>query len=420
MSKTMRTREDLHKLTNEGSTVAVPKAYLELTKGNGRASIFLQQCIWYSDKGQRGNGWFYKSFSEWHDELFFPRQGVETAVRELKKLGVLETEISMAGGHPTTYYRVDIDHLYEMVEALGYVIGQKASNGYVRPPAGIRQDHLPENGKSSIALEDTRERTKSPETDSRLTGSSNPPQQKPRESKEEGKRGPGHLPESDKCLVARALAVVTEMDYEVNKSRIMRTVNILCKAAVPPTPALVQKHFSSPDGFWKAKDWRGKKGDTPKLSEVELVWGKWKPQTSVGDDFSNRVAKERVRWETMRHDDYDQFIRSYGEHALDYFLRLSQTDALVFEKVSGKTTAWMTELAAQPRYKHVNPNDPADIREAYELARTNPESFRDQYGRSGREYFESFIQQTPDRPDAAKLFRNATGCEPNLAIAELA
>lgn len=98
-------------ISGQANVLTIPRMYVDLTKSH-RAALLLSQCVYWSTRGHRGDGWFYKSFREWRDELGLPRHATETAVRTLKKLGYLETEIGTASGpSPTTWYRVNIDKL---------------------------------------------------------------------------------------------------------------------------------------------------------------------------------------------------------------------------------------------------------------------------------------------------------------------
>ena len=62
------------------------------------------------------DGFFWKSFKEWKEEVGLTRRQVESARTKLKNLGMLETKLHRAMGSPTTHYKVKVEKVTEWIE----------------------------------------------------------------------------------------------------------------------------------------------------------------------------------------------------------------------------------------------------------------------------------------------------------------
>jgi hypothetical protein len=81
--------------------------------------------------------------------------------------------------------------------------------------------------------------------------------------------------------LAQALASVGGIDLEPNKEMLLREAKMLARSTLEPTPALITERYA-PGGWWYKCDWRGKKGQRPKPSEVRATWGTWKDAAAPG------------------------------------------------------------------------------------------------------------------------------------------
>lgn len=94
--------------------ITVPRVYLELL-GDFNTAAFLNQLIFWSDKTKRRDGFFYKTYAEWEDELFLSEYQVRRSSKNLRDLGLIETEVKRANGSPTVHYKVNMEKLSESI-----------------------------------------------------------------------------------------------------------------------------------------------------------------------------------------------------------------------------------------------------------------------------------------------------------------
>jgi len=114
----------VERISGQASIITVLRVYVDIC-GDLETAAVLSQCVFWSDKGRTGDGWFYKSRDEWRREIGIKRSSLETAVDHLCDLGIVETKLG-SGTHnaPTKLYRVNMDKLTHVVAA--YLSGRLA------------------------------------------------------------------------------------------------------------------------------------------------------------------------------------------------------------------------------------------------------------------------------------------------------
>ena len=142
----MSNYEDIKSLifnfSGQHNIVAVPVVYLELT-GDFNTAVLLNQMVFWSDKTNRKDGYFYKTYKEWEDEIHLSEYQVRRSINKLKELDVIETELKRANGSPTLHFMVKIDNLSESIL-------KKLKNRNLR---NLRNDT--EETKESITVDNT-------------------------------------------------------------------------------------------------------------------------------------------------------------------------------------------------------------------------------------------------------------------------
>lgn len=98
-----------------GSAVAVYPAFRRVLGLSASAAQFLSQAVYWTER--TGDGWFYKTESEWEEEIGLSNKEVRTARKNLAAMSLLD---EVRKGVPAKmHFRVDTDLL------LGYLSGEK-------------------------------------------------------------------------------------------------------------------------------------------------------------------------------------------------------------------------------------------------------------------------------------------------------
>lgn len=100
--------------SGRNNVVPIPVVYIEITEDYPSAAL-LNQMIYWSDLTKRTDGYFYKSYTEWYQELRLTEYQVRRATKKLKSLGFVETKLKKANGAPTLHYKVDTEEVSEWI-----------------------------------------------------------------------------------------------------------------------------------------------------------------------------------------------------------------------------------------------------------------------------------------------------------------
>lgn len=114
MSNYKNIRNIIKRMSGQDNVITVPKIYVEYT-GDLTTAVLLNQIVFYSDKSKRKDGFFYKTYKEWEEEICLTKRQVSYSTEKLKKLGILETEVMKANGAPTVHYKLDYDKLVDSI-----------------------------------------------------------------------------------------------------------------------------------------------------------------------------------------------------------------------------------------------------------------------------------------------------------------
>lgn len=106
--------ELIRSISGQANVLTIPRMYVEKLKSH-RAALFLSQCVYWSNKTSDPDGWFYKTYAEWLDELGLPQHAVETCRRLLVSKNIIEFEIRRKSGTNVGYWRVKFDSLVELL-----------------------------------------------------------------------------------------------------------------------------------------------------------------------------------------------------------------------------------------------------------------------------------------------------------------
>ena len=136
----------IKRLSGQANLISVPRVYIDLC-GDIETAAVLSQSVYWSDKTDDPEGWFYKSGADWQAEIGIKRHSLESAQSKLTGMGVLQTKLARAGksNAPTTHHKIDDAVLADRLIDL---LGGFAENS--KSDLQKTANRLAENSKSSI------------------------------------------------------------------------------------------------------------------------------------------------------------------------------------------------------------------------------------------------------------------------------
>ncbi|MDO8159655.1 replication protein [Bacillus toyonensis] len=114
MSNYNTIRTIISQISGQENIVVVPKLFVKLT-GDITTAILLNQIVFYSDKSKRTDGFFYKTYKEWEEEICLTERQVRYSTKKLVNEGLVETALKKANGAPTVHYKLDYNKLVESI-----------------------------------------------------------------------------------------------------------------------------------------------------------------------------------------------------------------------------------------------------------------------------------------------------------------
>jgi hypothetical protein len=120
-------------ISGQASILTIPRIYVNLLAGDLKAALLLNQAVFWSDKTRDPDGWFYKSYAEWEQEITLSQYEVKRASETLKVEGLLEVKLKKANNAPTLHYRVNLDAVTDRImKKLNNPIMKELDNGLSR------------------------------------------------------------------------------------------------------------------------------------------------------------------------------------------------------------------------------------------------------------------------------------------------
>jgi hypothetical protein len=108
-------------LETEGRVVVFRRSLAQICGEDQVAGLFLNQCLYWTDRTTDEDGWFFKSQKEWHRELLLTRHQLDRVRTLLRSKGFIEEKLC-GNAPPVIHYRVKL----EVVEsAVGRLAGDR-------------------------------------------------------------------------------------------------------------------------------------------------------------------------------------------------------------------------------------------------------------------------------------------------------
>ncbi len=103
--------------SGQASMVTTPKLYVQLT-GSHTLAIVLSQCVYWSDKSECEDGWFYKRYDEWFEEIHIPERTLRRRFDHLEMLGWITTKVKKVRGTNIKHIHPNMDLIIESLNTM--------------------------------------------------------------------------------------------------------------------------------------------------------------------------------------------------------------------------------------------------------------------------------------------------------------
>ena len=99
-----------------GKIIAFHPALSWIMGDNNDAALYLQQLLYWNDKGSREDGFIYKTKKEIQYETRLTREKQDHIRKKLERMGILETKLLKANGTPTLHYKISIKRVQAIID----------------------------------------------------------------------------------------------------------------------------------------------------------------------------------------------------------------------------------------------------------------------------------------------------------------
>jgi len=102
------TNDLIANFTGQANVLVIPKPLADFM-GSLEGGLLLSQILYWSGRvNKESEGWFYKSYRDWEEELGLSKYKVSSYTKKMKEIGFLDTKVKKANGDPTVHYRLKI------------------------------------------------------------------------------------------------------------------------------------------------------------------------------------------------------------------------------------------------------------------------------------------------------------------------
>lgn len=115
-------------LFGQENTFTTPRLLVLLTKSH-TCALLLNQIIFWSSK--KSDGWFYKSYDEWLQELLLTKKQVMAYAKKLEDMGVIERKLKKVKGAPYCWYKAIDREIIGLLQKVTMESDKKSQTGKV-------------------------------------------------------------------------------------------------------------------------------------------------------------------------------------------------------------------------------------------------------------------------------------------------
>ena len=107
--------EILSNFSGHQSVSSIPKLYVRFTGCHSKAAV-LNQIIFYSNKSKLNNGWFYKSYEEWEEDICICERTMRRIIKNFESDGIVLLKTNKANGKRVLHIKIDIPKFMMLLE----------------------------------------------------------------------------------------------------------------------------------------------------------------------------------------------------------------------------------------------------------------------------------------------------------------
>lgn len=104
-------KELIKHFTGQAQMLTIPRPFIRLT-GDHECALMLNQIIYWSERTDDPEGWFYKTHDQWAEELELSPAQVRRIIKKLVEVGV-ESKVRKHAGAPKLHFRVNEEVFHE-------------------------------------------------------------------------------------------------------------------------------------------------------------------------------------------------------------------------------------------------------------------------------------------------------------------
>lgn len=153
-------KEIISLFSGQASVVTTPKLYIQLT-GSHSLAIVLNQAVFWSNKSKCKDGFFYKTYEEWFEEVHIPERTLRRRFDRLEQYDWITTKVKKVHGKNTKHIK---SHMDKIIESISTMLGIECP---IRP---TRQDILPSEQTPCVKVNPTGQVEQKPCTKVNPTG----------------------------------------------------------------------------------------------------------------------------------------------------------------------------------------------------------------------------------------------------------
>jgi hypothetical protein len=129
-------KEILALFSGQASVITIPKIYITLTESYHKAQV-LNQIIYWHNKSECKDGYFYKSYEDWFEETNIPERTLRRHFKFLENELWISTKVKKVAGKNTIHFK---PHLDKIIESISNLLSENIPIRPSDPDSGNGQD----------------------------------------------------------------------------------------------------------------------------------------------------------------------------------------------------------------------------------------------------------------------------------------